>query len=77
MDIIISHANTFEGKVGESLRENQDQLLLSKELATIRQDVELPLEFEDLELKTPDIQKLKELYQTLELKTLYRKLVQN
>ena len=76
LDIIISHANTFEGKVGESLRENQDQLLLSKELATIRQDVELPLEFEDLELKTPDIQKLKELYQTLELKTLYRKLVE-
>jgi hypothetical protein len=36
-----THADEIKGKVGESLRENLEQLPLSKELATIRCDVEL------------------------------------
>jgi 5'-3' exonuclease len=42
------------GKVGESLRANLDQLALSRELATIRCDVELELEPAELLRRAPD-----------------------
>ena len=48
VDGIIEHADEIKGKVGESLRDNIDQLRLSQQLATIRQDVELDQEPADL-----------------------------
>ena len=43
VDAIVAHAADIAGKVGESLRENLGTLELSRKLATIRRDVELPL----------------------------------
>ena len=42
-DGIVAHAKDIAGKVGESLRDNLDTLELSKKLATIRRDLDLPL----------------------------------
>ncbi len=71
---IIKHADEIKGKVGESLRENIDQLRLSQELATIRDDVELPVTFADLNATAADLDELRELYGRFELRTLLRQL---
>jgi DNA polymerase-1 len=59
---IVAHANEIGGKVGESLRENLDQLELSRRLATIRCDVELEFKPEELIACAPDIATLREWY---------------
>ncbi len=54
--------------IADKMREFQPQLELSYQLATIKTDVELPMQFNDLHLKTPDYGKLAELYQLCEFK---------
>ena len=71
---IIENADEIKGKVGESLRDNIEQLKLSKDLATIRQDVELEQGPADLARKPADTDTLKALYSRLELRTLMRQL---
>ena len=61
LEDIIAHADEFKGKVGEYLRDSLEQLPLSKELVTIKCDVELEDTPETLKFKGPDKEKLKEL----------------
>ncbi len=74
VDGIIEHAEEIKGKVGESLRENIDQLRLSQQLATIHQDVELDRAPADLKRSPADADALRILYTRLELRTLLRQL---
>ena len=74
LDAIVAHAAEIEGKVGESLRENLVQLELSRKLATINSELELPLEPEALAARPPDVARLAELYRRLELHSLLRAL---
>ncbi|HET6630207.1 MAG TPA: DNA polymerase I [Woeseiaceae bacterium] len=74
VDDIIANADAIGGKVGESLRENLDQLRLSRELATIRQDVALPFQPDELRRAEPDVGNLRQLYAAFELKALLRQL---
>ena len=46
----------------DKLREYKDQLLMSRELATIKLDVELPMHPDDLDIQSADSEKLAELY---------------
>ncbi len=71
---IVKNMNEITGKVGESLRENLDQLELSQKLATIRQNVELEEKIEDLKCSDPNLEKLRTLYRRLELRSLLRQL---
>ena len=71
---IVAHAEEIKGKVGESLRENLDQLELSRELATIRRDVDLDVGIDDLEITDGDVAALRELYAHFELRSLLRQL---
>jgi DNA polymerase-1 len=73
-DDIIENAADIGGKVGESLRENIEQLKLSRELATIRQDIELPATFDDLTPGDADAAALREIYGRYELRQLLRQL---
>ena len=73
-DNIVEHAADIGGKVGESLREHLGQLDLSRELATIRLDVELPVTLDDLEPGAADVDALRDLYARFELRTLLRQL---
>jgi DNA polymerase-1 len=73
-DGIIANADEIKGKVGESLRDNIEQLRLSQDLATIRLDVELPVSLSDLQSGAVDPDKLRELYSHFELRTLLRQL---
>ncbi|MCL7945648.1 DNA polymerase I [Marinobacter sp. ATCH36] len=69
LDSIIEHADEVKGKIGEYLREAQETLPLSRELATIKTDVELEFGLEDLELRTQDDDKLLELFREYELRS--------
>jgi len=73
-DGIVAHAEDIAGKVGESLRDNIEQLKLSQQLATIRLDVDLPIAIADLEPAPANVDELRELYGRFELRTLLRQL---
>ncbi len=73
-DDIIENAADIGGKVGESLRENIEQLKLSRKLATIRQDLELPATVDELTPGEPDEAALREIYGRFELRQLLRQL---
>ena len=73
-DDIVANADDIAGKVGESLRDNIDQLRMSQTLATIRQDVELPDGPLDLKRYAADTEKLNSLYSRFELKRLLSQL---
>ncbi|MGB5410949.1 MAG: DNA polymerase I [Woeseiaceae bacterium] len=74
VDEIIAHADDIKGKVGESLRDNIEQLKLSRELATIRQDLELPVTGDALLPSDADVAVLRKLYSHFELRTLLRQI---
>ena len=71
---IVAHADDIKGKVGESLRDNLEQLSLSQKLATIRQSVDLDCGPLDLKKSEPDTASLRKLYKRFELRTLLRNL---
>ena len=74
LDDLIARADEVDGKVGESLRDNLEQLALSRELATIRCDVELEQSGDDLRMRAPDSAALRALYKKLEFNTWLRQL---
>ncbi len=73
-DGIVENAEAIKGKVGESLRDNLEQLSLSRELATIRQDVELGDEPAELKRATPDNDSLREIFTRFELRRMLSQL---
>ncbi len=74
VDRLLKHAAEIKGKVGDSLREHVEQLALSRQLATIRVDLDLPFTVGDLRISPPDLRALHELYGRYELKSLLRQL---
>ena len=66
LDTVIAHAGEIKGKVGESLRDHLETLALSRELATIRCDVELEIGPQDLQPRQPDVEQLRDWYTRLE-----------
>jgi DNA polymerase-1 len=73
-DQIIEKAEEIKGAVGESLRNNVEQLRLSRELATIRLDVDLPVTIDELAPGDTDTEGLRKIYSRYELRTLLRQL---
>jgi DNA polymerase-1 len=74
LDGLIAHVAEVPGRVGENLRSGLETLELSRRLATIRTDLELSIPAEQLSPRAPDVPKLRELYQQLELRGLLRQL---
>ena len=66
LDNLIAHADQIKGKIGESLRSSLDQLPLSRELVTIKLDVELDRNPKDLVPVAADIERLREHYTRME-----------
>lgn len=69
LDDIVNNADKITGKVGEYLRDNLDQLALSKQLTTIKCDVELEQTPIDLAMEYPDYERLRAFYTDLEFKS--------
>ena len=69
LDEIMARADEIKGKVGENLRDTLQQLPLSRELTTIKCDVSLEQNLEDLNASPPDEAALRQLFADLEFKT--------
>jgi len=74
IDGLLEHAAEITGKVGENLRAGLTMLSLSRQLATIRTDLELPLDTAGLTRRPVDIAQLRAIYAALELRTLLAQL---
>lgn len=74
LDRIVEHQAEIKGKVGESLRDNAQNLDLSRRLATIDRDLDLPLDTGSLRRSAPDVDRLRSIYQQLELRSLLKQL---
>jgi DNA polymerase-1 len=75
LDNLLAHREQIEGKVGESLREHQGDLALSRQLATIVCTVDLPFAPHELRRGEPDAARLREIYTRLELRSLLKQLL--
>jgi DNA polymerase-1 len=64
----------LKGKQKENLLNNKDQVYLSKELVKIKLNVPAEIHASDIELDQPNEEKLAQLFQELEFKTLTRRL---
>ncbi len=62
LDAVIENAGAIGGKVGENLRAAVDRLPLSRELVTVRRDVDLGIDEHELTLGDPDTGRLRDLY---------------
>ena len=62
LDEIVANADSFGGKVGEYLRENLGQIPLSRQLVTLKSDLELPVEPQQLLIGDQDQIALREHY---------------
>ena len=69
LDRIIDSADEVKGKVGENLRASLEQLPRSRELVTIKRDVDVGISPEDLRLADADTAALREWYTRLEFKS--------
>jgi DNA polymerase I len=74
LDGLIARVAEVPGKVGDNLRAGLEMLELSRRLATIRTDLELPLSLAQLTPRAPNVAALRELYGRLELRALLRAL---
>jgi DNA polymerase-1 len=74
IDALVANAASVEGKVGENLRAGLATLALSRRLATIRTDLDLSADADELVPRAPDLAALRELYTRFELRMLLRQL---
>jgi DNA polymerase-1 len=74
LDNLVAHVAEVPGKVGENLRAGLETLELSRKLATIHTDVELPVSQDELVPSAPDVDTLRELYTRYEFRALLAQL---
>jgi DNA polymerase I len=72
LDNLIARADEISGKVGENLRAGIETLALSRQLATIRTNVEIAEDPHGFARQPPDTAKLRELYTRMEFRALLR-----
>lgn len=69
LDELMANADEIKGKIGENLRNSLEALPLSKELVTIKTDVELEKGIQDLSLQPPASEALIRHFKALEFKS--------
>ena len=69
IDGIVDNSENITGKVGENLRLGLEQLSLSKELVTIKKDVDLDVTIEGLKVRPADQSGLNAIYKELEFRS--------
>jgi DNA polymerase-1 len=74
LDGLIGHVAEVSGKVGENLRAGLETLELSRKLATIHSNLDLPVTLEELTPSPPNVALLRELYTRYEFRALLRQL---
>ena len=72
---LIANADDLKGKQKENVINFADQGLMSKMLATIITDVDVPFDVEDLRLSEPDPEKIKAVFTKLEFRTMAKRVL--
>mgnify|MGYP000639726170 FL=1 len=74
LDNLLAHADDIKGAVGDNLRAARDWLPQARVLITIKTDVALPFDFDDLVLKPRDTAALRALFERYEFRSWLREL---
>ncbi|HJX57230.1 MAG TPA: 5'-3' exonuclease H3TH domain-containing protein, partial [Thiobacillus sp.] len=74
LDELMAHADEIKGVVGDNLRAARDWLPQARALLTIKMDVALPFDFDDLVLKPRDTDALRTLFERYEFRAWLREL---
>ncbi len=74
LDNLMLHADEIKGVVGDNLRAARDWLPQARVLLTIKTDVALPFDFDDLVLKRRDTDALRAMFERYEFRTWLREL---
>ncbi|RLD29961.1 MAG: DNA polymerase I, partial [Bacteroidetes bacterium] len=75
MEGLLANTHELKGKMKEKVEASKDLGILSKKLATIMLDVPVEFDEHDYELNTPDIERVKEIFQELEFRRLTENLI--
>lgn len=67
---MLEHTDDLKGALKKKVEENVEQIKLSKFLATIKTDVPIELNMDELKLEEPNEEKLYEIFEELEFRTL-------
>ena len=73
IDNMLQHTDEIKGKLREKVENAVEDIKMSKFLATIRTDVPMQLDLDELKVKQPDEAKLRAIFEELEFKTLINK----
>ena len=73
IDNMLQHTDEIKGKLREKVENAVEDIKMSKFLATIRTDVPMQLELDELKVEQPDETKLRAIFEELEFKTLINK----
>lgn len=72
VETVLAHADELKGALGKKVREGKESALLSKTLATIRRDVELPFSADDCAF-VPDYPELIRYFESLNMNSMIRR----
>ena len=67
---LIASTDSLKGAMKKKVEENKDKIVFSKYLATIKTDVPMTIDFDNLRVKAPNEEELRKLFDELEFKTL-------
>lgn len=73
IDNMLQHTDEIKGKLREKVENAVEDIKISKFLATIRTDVPMQLDLDELKVEQPDEAKLRAIFEELEFKTLINK----
>ena len=73
IDNMLQHTDEIKGKLREKAENAVEDIKMSKFLATIRTDVPMQLDLDELKVEQPDETKLRAIFEELEFKTLINK----
>ena len=73
IDNMLQHTDEIKGKLREKVENAVEDIKMSKFLATIRTDVPMQLDLDELKVEQPDESKLRTIFEELEFRTLINK----
>ena len=73
IDNMLQHTDEIKGKLREKIENAVEDIKMSKFLATIRTDVPMQLDLDELKVEQPDEAKLRSIFEELEFRTLINK----
>jgi len=74
---LLKNTDKLTGTLKTKIEENREQIIFSKFLATIKTDVPIDFSVEKVERKKPDLERITEIFNELEFKTLLSRVLQN